>query len=68
MLPRMGERGDTTIPVESRALERYRLIGPFLQGARTLASVAGQVDINLRAAQRWVDLYRKHGLGARIFR
>ena len=50
--------------IESRALERYRLIEPFLQGAKTLASVAGQADVNLRTAQRWVDLYRKHGLEA----
>jgi putative transposase len=47
-----------------RALERYRLIEPYLQGARTLTSIAGQADVTLRTAQRWVDLYRKHGLKA----
>jgi putative transposase len=60
----MGEVGDATVSAESRALERYRLIEPYLQGARTLTSVAGQAEVNLRTAQRWVDLYRRHGLGA----
>ncbi len=65
ILRRLGEGGDATVPtIESRALERYRLIEPFLQGSRTLASIAGQADVSLRTAQRWVDLYRRHGLEA----
>jgi putative transposase len=59
----MGEGGDAAT-IENRALERFRLIEPFLQGARTLASIAAQADVNLRTAQRWVDLYRRHGLEA----
>jgi len=59
----MGE-GETAVPIESRALQRYKLIEPFLQGSRTLASIAGQADVNLRTAQRWVDLYRRNGLEA----
>jgi transposase-like protein len=64
MPARMDESGAATPPVEGRALERYRLIEPYLHGARTLASIAGQADVSLRTAQRWVDLYRKHGLEA----
>lgn len=60
----MSEGGEVAVPIESRALERYRLIEPFLRGARTLASIAGQADVNLRTAQRWVDLYRRDGLQA----
>jgi putative transposase len=60
----MSEGGEVAVPIESRALERYRLIEPFLRGARTLASIAGQADVNLRTAQRWVDLYRRDGLEA----
>jgi putative transposase len=56
--------GEGAVPIENRALERYKLIEPFLQGARTLASIAGQADVNLRTAQRWVDLYRRNGLEA----
>src|SRR3954468_5200896 len=64
MPARMDESGAATPLVEGRALERYRLIEPYLHGARTLASIAGQADVNLRTAQRWVDLYRRHGLEA----
>jgi putative transposase len=60
----MSEGGEVAVPIESRALERYRLIEPFLRGTRTLASIAGQADVNLRTAQRWVDLYRRDGLEA----
>ena len=59
-----GEGVEAAVPIKSRALEHYKLIEPFLQGVRTMASIAGQADINLRRAQRWVNLYRRNGLEA----
>lgn len=46
------------------ALERYRLIEPFLEGARTLSSVAAEAKIPFRTAQRWIEQYRKGGLAS----
>jgi putative transposase len=46
------------------AMERYRMIEPYLQGAQTLASVALDADVTLRTAQRWVERYRKDGLSS----
>jgi putative transposase len=40
------------------------MIDPYLEGARTLASVAIEADITLRTAQRWVERYRKDGLAS----
>ena len=60
----MGESGEAVVSIENRALERYTFVEPFLQGTRTLASIAAQADVNLRTAQRWVDLYRRNGLEA----
>jgi len=47
-----------------RALTRYRLLAPHLEGERTLRSVAEEAGVSLRTAQRWVDRYRKSGLVA----
>ena len=46
------------------AMERYRMIEPYLEGAQTLASVALKADITLRTAQRWVERYRRDGLAS----
>ena len=46
------------------AMERYRMIEPYLEGARTLASIATEADITLRTAQRWVERYRRDGLAS----
>ena len=60
----MGESGGAEATVGGHAIERYRLIEPYLQGARTLSWIAAQAEVSLRTAQRWVDQYRKHGLEA----
>ena len=46
------------------AMERYRMIEPYLEGTRTLTSVAIGADITLRTAQRWVQRYRRDGLAS----
>lgn len=46
------------------AMERYRMIEPYVEGARTLASIATEADITLRTAQRWVERYRRDGLAS----
>ena len=50
--------------IEGRSLERYRLIQSYLQGTMALAAVAEKAGISLRTAQRWVEKYRKQGVGA----
>jgi putative transposase len=46
------------------SMERYRLIKPYLEGLRTLASVAAEANIPFRTAQRCVERYRKDGLAS----
>lgn len=60
----MDESEAAAVQLKNRALERYRLIEPYLHGSRPLVSIAAQAEVTLRTAQRWVDLYRKHGLDA----
>lgn len=46
---------------EERALEKYRVLVPYLQGKCTLASIAKVNDINVRTARRWLDSLDKSG-------
>ncbi|HEY3265581.1 MAG TPA: Mu transposase C-terminal domain-containing protein [Armatimonadota bacterium] len=46
------------------ALKRFRLLKPHLEGGRALVSVAREASVPYRTAQRWVALYRRHGLAA----
>jgi putative transposase len=48
------------------AMERYRMIEPYLEGAQTLASIALEADITLQTAQRWVERYRRDGLASLV--
>src|SRR5438477_8474900 len=45
-----------------RALERFRLLQPFLAGQATLRAVARAHGLALRTAHRWVAQYRYAGL------
>jgi putative transposase len=45
-----------------KALMRYRLLQPYLEGRRTLRQVTEQHQLAYRTAQRWVQRYRQHGL------
>lgn len=44
------------------ALERYRIIRPFLDAQTSLTAAAQNQGISLRSAQRWVESYRRQGL------
>ena len=46
------------------ALERFRLIRPFLEEGVSLPTLAQQHALSLRTARRWVQRYRAGGLGA----
>lgn len=60
----MGADGFIDQQIEGRSLERHRLIQSYLQGATALSAVAEKAGISLRTAQRWVEKYRKQGVGA----
>ena len=44
------------------ALERFRMIKPYLDGEVSLVQVIKQHGLALRTARRWVQQYREHGL------
>lgn len=44
------------------ALERYRLLKPFLEDGATLVQVARKQNVSLRTLRRWVRQYREAGL------
>ncbi len=46
----------------NRALERFRLLRPYLEEGVPLTQLAKRHNLALRTAQRWVERYRKHGL------
>jgi putative transposase len=50
--------------VRTAALERFRLIRPFLEEGMPLPTLARQHGLSLRTARRWVQRYRTGGLGA----
>jgi putative transposase len=69
----MTERPDTTRPPvppltnlseeeRARALERFRLLRPYLENEATLLEVAGVAGVSLRAARYWIRRYRQEGL------
>jgi putative transposase len=47
---------------QARALERFQILRPFLEGGIPLARVARDRGLVLRTARRWVDRYRRQGL------
>ena len=47
---------------QTRALERYQILRPFLEEGVPLARVARDRGLVLRTARRWVDRYRRQGL------
>jgi putative transposase len=47
-----------------QALERFRIIRPFLEERVALAAIARHYGIPLRTARRWVSHYRTGGLAA----
>jgi putative transposase len=46
----------------ARAMDRFRILQPFLEEDVPLTQVARQQGLAIRTAQRWVVLYRRHGL------
>jgi putative transposase len=44
------------------ALERFALLRPHLEQGSALPPLARAGNVSLRAARRWVQLYRAHGL------
>jgi len=48
----------------AQALERFRMIQPFLEEGVALAAIARHHGIALRTARRWVSHYRAGGLTA----
>jgi putative transposase len=49
-------------------MKRSRMIESYLEGARTLASVATEAQVTVRTAQRWVERYRKDSLASLLRR
>ncbi len=45
-----------------RALERFHILEPFLEGGVPLTRVAADQGVPLRTLQRWVAKYRDSGL------
>src|SRR3954453_19244682 len=52
---------------QARALERFQVLRPFLEGGIPLTRVARDRGLVLRTARRWVERYRRQGL-ARLAR
>jgi putative transposase len=46
------------------ALKRFRLLKPHIEDGQALVGVAREANVPYRTAQRWVALYRRHGLAA----
>ncbi len=46
------------------ALDRYRIIEPFIEGNKSLSRVCQENNLSLRTAREWVGRYRKGGLSA----
>ena len=59
----MPDRPSDNDPSEDeRAITRFRLLRPFLEGGVPLASVARAAKVPLSTANRWVRRYRAQGL------
>ncbi|MYL43879.1 Mu transposase C-terminal domain-containing protein [Virgibacillus salexigens] len=50
----------------SKAMERFRLIRPYLEGETSLSAIALDSPVSLRTLQRWSQYYRKGGLQALV--
>ena len=50
-----------------RALARYHLLQPHLEGGVALTTLARAHAVPLRTAQRWVTRYRQEGLAGQPF-
>src|SRR5919106_5869974 len=46
----------------AQALQRYRLLRPFLEDNVPLSHIATDHHVSLRTLRRWVTKYRAHGL------
>lgn len=53
-----------TVSGHDQALERFRIIRPFLEEGVALATIARHHGLALRTARRWVSRYRAGGLAA----
>ena len=51
-----------THSIDNQALERFRIIRPFLEDGIPLAQLAEEHAIALRTLQRWVRRYRSNGM------
>jgi putative transposase len=49
-----------------RALERFRLIRPFLEGETSLSKIASGNGLCLRTLKRWVQRYRSQGFAGLV--
>lgn len=62
-MPRQTRSHYTLSELErSTALDRYRIILPFLEGLVPLSVIAREKRIPLRTAQHWIERYRKAGI------
>ncbi|UOR10996.1 helix-turn-helix domain-containing protein [Halobacillus amylolyticus] len=50
----------------AKAMERFRLIRPYLEGETSLSTIALDTSVSLRTLQRWAQYYRKGGLQALV--
>ena len=57
-----GSIGELPEEHRQRALERYRLLRPHLDGDLALSHLARSTEHSLRTLQRWVTRYRRFGL------
>ena len=47
---------------QQRALDRFKMIQPFLEEGIFLSDIAPRHGISLRTVRRWAKAYRQHGL------
>jgi len=60
----MDQLAGLTEEARKLALDRFRLLQPYLEDDRPLKAVAAAAEIPFRTAQRWVSLFRQFGLTA----
>ena len=48
--------------IQAQALERFRLIRPFLEEGVSLAALARHASITDRTLRRWVQRYQREGI------
>ncbi|WP_244946958.1 helix-turn-helix domain-containing protein [Legionella israelensis] len=46
---------------QNKALVKFKIIEPYLNGDESLTSISKQKDIAIRSLHRWVSLYKKYG-------